>query len=98
LRCDKIGPLTGRNHARSEKRFNAFPGGGFPARAGHAGKTFPLPVNEQTRLEFRGEFFNAFNHTQFGLPNADSGAGPNFGRVSSAHTPRLIQLGAKVIF
>jgi hypothetical protein len=62
------------------------------------GKTFPLPFNEQTRLEFRGEFFNAFNHTQFGLPNADSGAGPNFGRVSSAHTPRLIQLGAKVIF
>jgi hypothetical protein len=62
------------------------------------GKMFPLPITEQTKLDFRGEFFNAFNHTQFSLPNADSSAGPNFGRVSGAHTPRLIQLGVKVIF
>jgi hypothetical protein len=61
------------------------------------GKFFPL-VREQTRLEFRAEMFNAFNHVQFGQPNADSGAGANFGRVSSARAPRLIQLGLKLLF
>jgi len=61
-------------------------------------KTFPLPVKEQTRLEFRGEFFNAFNHAQFNLPDSNTGDGANFGRISSARTPRLIQLGLKLIF
>jgi len=41
-----------------------------------------FPVWEQTRLEFRAEMFNAFNHTQCGQPNANSGDGVNFGRVS----------------
>jgi hypothetical protein len=35
-------------------------------------KFFPL-VSEKRRLEFRAEMFNAFNHTQFGQPNANSG-------------------------
>ena len=59
-------------------------------------KTFT--IKEQTRIELRSEFFNAFNHAQFGLPSADTGSGANFGRVSSARTPRLIQLGMKLLF
>jgi hypothetical protein len=59
-------------------------------------KTFS--IKEQTRIELRSEFFNAFNHVQFGLPSADTGSGANFGRVSSARTPRLIQLGVKLLF
>ncbi|MBI3682469.1 MAG: carboxypeptidase regulatory-like domain-containing protein [Acidobacteria bacterium] len=55
-------------------------------------------IHEQTRLEFRGEMFNAFNHTQFGLPNADTGSGVNFGRVAGARPPRLIQLGMKLLW
>jgi hypothetical protein len=50
-----------------------------------------LPLIEGTRLEFRAEFFNAWNHTQFGSPNRF--LGPNLGRVSTARAPRLIQLG-----
>jgi hypothetical protein len=48
--------------------------------------------------EFRGEFFNAFNHAQFNLPDSNTENGANFGRISSARTPRLIQLGLKLLF
>jgi hypothetical protein len=42
--------------------------------------------------------FDALNHTQFGQPNANSGDGLNFGRVSSAAAPRLVQLSMKLLF
>jgi hypothetical protein len=53
------------------------------------GKQFPL--GEGRRIDFRTELFNAWNHTQFGSPNRF--LGPNLGRVSTARSPRLIQLG-----
>jgi hypothetical protein len=59
-------------------------------------KTFS--IREQTRLEFRGELFNAFNHAQFTMLTTDTGSGANFGRISSARAPRLIQLGLKLLF
>jgi Carboxypeptidase regulatory-like domain len=55
-------------------------------------------VGEQKKLEFRAEMFNAFNHANFGQPNANVADGLNFGRVSSAAAPRLIQLGMKFLF
>jgi hypothetical protein len=56
-------------------------------------------LTEGTSLEFRGEFFNAFNHAQFILNYADYAAGPtNFGYVRSANAPRIIQLGVKLLF
>jgi hypothetical protein len=49
-------------------------------------------------LNFRAEFFNLFNHTQFGLPNSDSSAG-GFGAIgSTVNNPRLIQFGLKLTF
>ncbi|MBL8294984.1 MAG: TonB-dependent receptor [Bryobacterales bacterium] len=54
-------------------------------------------LSERFNLQFRVEAFNAANHTNFGLPVADLNS-PNFGRILSAAPPRLLQLGAKVIF
>jgi hypothetical protein len=51
-------------------------------------------------LQFRGEFFNVFNHAQFinGV-NGNFNAGPgSFGTVTSAAAPRIGQLAAKFIF
>jgi hypothetical protein len=44
-------------------------------------KNFPLWA-EQYRLVFRAEAYNAFNHTNFGLPDPNLGL-PTFGQISS---------------
>jgi hypothetical protein len=48
-------------------------------------------------LQFRVELFNAFNHTDFGLPGHTFGA-PGFGIVSSARAPRSMQLGLRFAY
>lgn len=60
-------------------------------------KQFALPW-ENMGLNFRAEFFNLFNHPQFGLPVADISA-PGFGSVNSTvNNPRLVQFGLKLTF
>ena len=58
-------------------------------------------ITERFNLEFRMEFFNLFNHTQFGRPNNQVTTSPNstFGFVTSqANEPRLTQLGLRLNF
>jgi hypothetical protein len=60
-------------------------------------KQFKLPW-ENMGLNFRTEFFNLFNHAQFGLPVNDS-SNPFFGNAqSTVNNPRLIQFGLKLTF
>jgi hypothetical protein len=59
--------------------------------------------NERLGLEFRTEFFNIFNRTQFAPPNTIccSANNQNFGVVTSTATgtnPRLVQFGLKFLF
>ncbi len=62
-------------------------------------KHFVLPFREGTGLDFRAEFFNVFNHAQFGTPGNDVDSPATFGVVSSTvNNPRLIQLGLKLRF
>jgi hypothetical protein len=59
-------------------------------------KQFPLP--REMGLNFRAEFFNLFNHTQYGLPVNDVSAS-GFGAVNSTvNNPRLVQLALKLSF
>jgi hypothetical protein len=59
------------------------------------GKDFS--IREQLGLQFRLEVFNAFNHTNLGLPGVTIGGG--FGQiVSTATDARIIQAGLKVKF
>ncbi len=60
-------------------------------------KNFKLPMNEVSRLNFRAEFFNLFNKTNFNAPQVDRRNGA-FGRVTSTFDPRLIQLALKFTF
>ncbi len=54
-------------------------------------------LGEHLRFQLRGEYFNAFNHTNFW--NVDSSLEDgNFGQVTTAHEPRIIQIGAKLNF
>ncbi|MBW4039750.1 MAG: TonB-dependent receptor [Acidobacteria bacterium] len=54
-------------------------------------------VGKRVGYEFRAEFYNVFNNVNFGNPDAgllDS----NFGALSSAGDPRILQMALKVIF
>jgi hypothetical protein len=67
-------------------------------------------ITERVGADFRAEFFNLFNHPQFGLPNADLAAafGPNptpgpvngtLGKITyTVNNPRLIQVALKITF
>jgi hypothetical protein len=60
-------------------------------------KDFALPRKEMG-LNFRAEFFNLFNHPQFGTPVNDINAS-GFGSVNSTvNNPRLVQLALKLSF
>jgi hypothetical protein len=70
-------------------------------------------IKESFAFEFRAEAFNVFNHTEW-LPIAGGGGSANsnsafnetndilnstgFLQVTGAHNPRILQLGAKLIF
>jgi hypothetical protein len=54
-------------------------------------------IREAMAVEFRAEFFNAFNHTQFNNPSGDFSSG-NFGVVTSTRDPRIGQMSLKFVF
>jgi hypothetical protein len=53
--------------------------------------------NERFVLQFRSEFFNAFNHPNWGSPNTNLGAG-TFGQITSMKNPRIGELALKLRF
>jgi hypothetical protein len=59
-------------------------------------------ITERTKLEFRAEFFNIFNHANFENPGI-GGGGSNinsgqFGQITATFDPRIIQLAARITF
>ncbi len=56
-----------------------------------------LRLTESKTLEFRAEFFNAFNHAQFLNPNGNF-LSSDFGFVTGARDPRIGQLAIKFLF
>lgn len=54
-------------------------------------------IRESSKLQFRAEMFNAFNHTNFLLPGRVFGAS-GFGQVTAAQPARRIQLGLRLVF
>jgi hypothetical protein len=58
-------------------------------------------IGERANIEFRTEFFNIFNHPQFGPPNGTccTANNANFGVVTNTiNNPRLIQFALKFAF
>jgi hypothetical protein len=68
-----------------------------------------ISFSERARLEFRSEFFNVFNHPQYGLPQGTFGV-PGFGSITQtvntttpvspvgSGTPREIQFALRIAF
>ncbi len=66
-------------------------------------KNFLLSESRGSSLQFRAEFFNVWNHTQFIGDSINNGistnfGASNFGQVTSAYDPRTIQLALKLYF
>lgn len=58
-------------------------------------------ITETSRLQLRMEAFNAFNRTNFGISGAQQLQNinsPNFGRLSAAFSPRVVQFAARFEF
>lgn len=62
-------------------------------------KAIALPgMSDRSRLELRGEAFNALNHPQFGDPSTAFGGG-GFGQIlSTSVTPRILQVALRYRF
>jgi hypothetical protein len=66
------------------------------------------PITERVRVQFRSDFYNAFNHAQFADPGGTTfgaigveniAAGPTYGVISHTNVnPRLIQFGLHFFF
>jgi hypothetical protein len=54
-------------------------------------------ITESKTLQIRSEFFNAWNHAQFGMPDGNFNDA-TFGLVTTANAPRILQFGAKFLF
>jgi len=99
--------MSDPNHAFNPSAF-AFPGAGSVGNVGRNTITGPhsinvniavlknFPFGEGRRIQFRAEFFNAFNHTNFKLPENRLDQGTTTGTIGDAFDPRLIQLGLRV--
>ena len=56
-----------------------------------------IRLTEGKTLQLRSEFFDVFNHTQFGNPTGNILSGA-FGVVTSARSQRIGQVAAKILF
>jgi hypothetical protein len=54
-------------------------------------------IREGVKLQFRSEFFNLPNHTNFGIPNTNYGSS-SFGTIRTTYPARQIQFALKATF
>jgi len=74
---------------------DAFRGPGFWQLDTGINKTFS--IGERFKLQFRSEFFNILNKTNFSPPTATTTSSA-FGTIRSTFAPRQIQFGLKLMF
>jgi hypothetical protein len=57
-----------------------------------------IALSETRHIDFRAEFFNIFNHTQFFNPDGNVSDGAQFGQVTESRDPRELQFALKFFF
>ncbi len=84
---------------------DAFGNSGFNPFYGPGLNNWDIAMHKEFSLEgrfkfaLRGEFFNAWNHTQFANPNTGVNAGASFGQITTTqHAARIVQVAGKITF
>jgi hypothetical protein len=54
-------------------------------------------ISDRWDTEFRTEFYNLWNHTQFNNPDGNF-SDVTFGEITKAKDPRVLQFGLKILF
>jgi hypothetical protein len=57
-----------------------------------------VELTERVRLQFRSEFFNAFNQVNFHNPSGTTFGRPEFGQITATEPARIIQFGLKLYY
>lgn len=110
-RPNAIGPVTGPKTLDQWFNTNAFaaPSYGFygnasPGSIGGPGViNFDMAlykdfhINERNTIQFRSEFFNVFNHTNFSGVSTSYGSG-SYGQVNGARDPRILEFALRYQF
>jgi hypothetical protein len=55
------------------------------------------PITEKINTEFRAEFYNAWNHTEFENPDGNF-TNSTFGQILKLRDPRVMQFALKILF
>jgi hypothetical protein len=61
-------------------------------------KNFSIDKDGRSSIQFRTEFFNVFNRTQFGYPNQTANASNAATVTSQVNNPRLVQFALRLKF
>jgi outer membrane receptor protein involved in Fe transport len=88
-------PTPAGNYPFGDLGRNAFRAPGLEQWDFAADKTFR--IREIARLQFRSEFFNFTNHTNFGIPGTDVSTS-SFGQIRTTYPARQIQFALKLMF
>jgi hypothetical protein len=70
---------------------------GLPVNQTDLGLHKSFSITEGIKIQFRAEFFNVFNHTNFTAPTTDRNSGA-FGTIRGTLAPRQIQFALKLIY
>jgi hypothetical protein len=84
---------------------DAFGNSGFDPFYGPGLNNWDIAAHKQfdlfrdMKFVLRGEFFNAWNHTQFANPNTGVNGGASFGQITSTqNAARIVQVAGKITF
>src|SRR5579875_134189 len=94
--CPTVAPCSTAMHIEGNAGRNSIPMPGINNFDFSIFKTFD--ITEGVKTKFRAEFFNGFNHPQWGTPNLNLSS-TTFGTISSLlHSPREIQFALDLTF
>lgn len=88
--------VNGQPGPYGNEQFDMLFGPKFVNTDASAFKTFP--IYERVNLQFRGEIFNLFNNVNLNNPASNLNTKAQFGKITGAGSPRIVQFALRLSF